>query len=802
MSSIPLAGSNWTVESLDHSSIPAVVPGCVHDALLCAGLIPHPDAVGGESAQAFVGHSDWVWKTGFDVEAHLLECERIELCLDSVDTTGTVELNGEVVGQLNSQFTPHRFEVGRHLLTEGNELVVRLRGTLDEANRLETVHGARPVNADGAWGPFSQLRKSACNFGWDWGPCFPTCGFSGDVRIECFGGTRIACIRTHCHHADSQRAELSIDVDLDGDPVDCRIQVIDDSGRDLASLEGSQQARVVIERPPLWWPRDLGEPRLVTVRAELANGASAEVRTGLRTSRLVHDDDGRFVLEVNGEPVFCRGANWIPSRLFPHGQTLEDVDPLLSAACEANMNMIRVWGGGIYEPDWFYERCDQLGLMIWQDFMFACATYPEHDAYKTLVEEEARAQVCRLAHHPSIMLWCGGNEDLLAWSSWGWKEQATAGLAIGIDYWTRLLPEVCSELDPTRPYWVESPFSGSIERHPNDPDTGDRHVWDLKFDDLRTQVPRFASEFGHQGPPCASTIEEALDRSIETLRPADLAERQRAWGGDSVQYEPFLEEWFGLRSEALSLSDWLWACQLLQARAMGLACSWFRANQPRCEGALIWQLNDVWTGHSWSLLDVAHRRKPVFHAVREAFAPLGLFLEPIGGVPSLVMVNGTSREHAGTVQLDRVRFDGTPLASIQHDVRLPARRGRIQLELPEEMLRPDDPTVELVVARFADRSVHHFFQKDRDLQLLEPQYELQVEGQGRHQTLLHLTARTLLRDACIQLDGIPSVADESFGLFTLLPGERRSIALSGQWLGDVQVDIRSANELLHTVDRR
>ena len=539
MKSIALAGSNWTVESLEHAPVPAVVPGCVHDALLNAGLIPDPDAVGGESGQSFVGHSDWVWRTEFEVEPEFFECERLELCLDSVDTTGSVELNGETIARVDSQFTPHRVEV-RHALRPGtNHLVVRLRGTLDEANRLETIHGARPVNADGAWGPFSQMRKSACNFGWDWGPCCPTCGFAGDVRLECFSGTRIAGIRVHCHRADASEAEVSIEVGLDGDSIEHRIQLIDASGRELASINGPGQDRVLIENPPLWWPRDLGDPNLITVRVHLANGATAEVRSGLRTSRLVHDDDGRFVLEINGEPVFCRGANWIPARLFPHGQSIDDVAPLLSEACEANMNMIRVWGGGLYEPDWFYERCDELGLMVWQDFMFACATYPEHQSFKDLVAEEARAQVTRLAHHPSIMLWCGGNEDLLAWYSWGWRERMDPALSVGTDYWTRLLPEICAQLDPTRPYWVESPFSGSLERHPNDPETGDRHVWDLKLEEFRTQVPRFASEFGHQSPPCAITIEQAFDQPIDSLQPGDPRRSSASMGGGCSSVRTF-----------------------------------------------------------------------------------------------------------------------------------------------------------------------------------------------------------------------------------------------------------------------
>ena len=796
MKSISLAGSSWTVESLEHAPVPAQVPGCVHDALLNAGLIPDPDAIGGESAQAFVGHADWVWCTEFEVESELFECERLELCLDSVDTTGTVELNGQVLAQLNSQFTPHRLEVRQALRPGANHLVVRLRGTLDEAKRLETIHGTRPVNADGAWGPFSQMRKSACNFGWDWGPCCPTCGLAGDVRLECFSGTRIAGIRLHCHRADPNEAEVSIDVDLDGDSVEHSIQLIDDSGRELTAVDGPSQGRLQIRNPPLWWPRDLGDPKLITVRVRLANGATAEVRTGLRTSRLIHDSDGRFVLEINGEPVFCRGANWIPARLFPHGQSIEDVAPLLSDACEANMNMIRVWGGGLYEPDWFYERCDELGLMVWQDFMFACATYPEHESFKMLVEQEARAQVARLAHHPSIMLWCGGNEDLLAWYSWGWRERMDPKLSVGIDYWTRLLPEICCELDATRPYWVESPFSGSLEQHPNDPDTGDRHVWDLKFEQLRTQVPRFASEFGHQSPPCAATIEQAFDQSIDSLQPADLADRQRAWGGDEVQYEPFLEDWFGLRTDAIDLPGWIWACQLLQARAMRTACSWYRANQPRCEGALIWQLNDVWTGHSWSLVDVERRRKPAFHAVREAFNPLGMYLEPLGESLCFVLINGSNREHAGTVHLERVTFSGKVLASRQEQFSIPPRRGRLHIDLPASIAIPEDPSAELIVAHLGDRAVHHFFQKDRTLALPEPEFELEVKGEGRHRTAIELTARSLLSDACILIDGLPSVVNESFGLFTLLPGQRQSIEVTGQWLGDARVRVRTANELV------
>ncbi len=792
-----LSGPDWRLSSDRHAPVPATVPGCVHDALIAAGVLVDPDHPGGEDAQAFVGHLEWTWSLDFEVDSALLDHDHVELCLDSVDTVGVVELNDQPIATVESQFVPHRIEVGDRLLAGPNRLVVRLRGTLEEARRREVLHGPRPVNADGDWGPFSQLRKSACNFGWDWGPRCPTCGFAGDVRIEAWSGTRIAAIRTRCRHLDPERAELAVEVDLEGAPVDCEIVVRSEDGRPLARARTSDPGPLVIDDPPVWWPRGLGGQPMVTVSAELPGGDTLAVRTGLRTTRLVHDADGRFALEVNGEPVFCRGANWIPSRLFPHAQVPGDVEPLLEAACEANMNMVRVWGGGLYEPDWFYEACDRRGLMVWQDFMFACATYPEHASFRQLVEQEVRAQVRRLAHHPSIVVWCGGNEDLLAWHAWGWRERMDPGTSVGIHYWTELIPGLCAELDPDRPYWVESPWSGSLQVHPNDPDTGDRHVWDLRLEALRTQVPRFASEFGHQSPPCPRTVEATFGRPIAELTPPDLAVRQRGWGGDEAQYAPHLEAIFGAGHAGFDLDRWIWACQLVQARAMRIACSWFRANQPRCEGALVWQLNDVWTGHSWSLVDVHHRRKPAFHAVREAFEPLGLFLEPVGGRDCLVVVNATDRGFRERVRVERVDFEGRCLAEACHELVVPARRGRVEVELPASLAEAGDPAAELVVARVGERSVTRFFLPDRACALPEPAYDLRVEGDGPNRTCLELTARSLLRDAMIDLDGMPEVRHESLGLFTLLPGERRRLLVPGRWPGDVAVRLRTANELVH-----
>ena len=416
--------------------------------------------------------------------------------------------------------------------------------------------------------------------------------------------------------------------------------------------------------------------------------------------------------------------------------------------------------------------------MVWQDFMFACATYPEHTEFVELVEQEARAQVSRLARHPSIVLWCGGNEDILAWYSWGWRDKLDDSTPWGCRYWQEMLPRICAELDPTRPYWVESPYSGSIETHPNDPDRGDRHTWDLKIEGYRELVPRFVSEFGHQAPPTARSLEEAFGTPLVSLTPSVLASRQRAWGGDEAQYAPFLEEWFGIEAEHVPIERWLWATQLLQARAMSIGCTWLRANAPRCAGALIWQLNDVWTAHSWSLLDVNHRRKPAFHAVQSAFAPCLLSIEPLEGVLSVVMVNDTRLDEGGTVEVRRIRFDGEVVLGSSFTLEASARGGRSVVELPADLAIPGDPSSELLVASLGERRAHWFFEKDLRLDYPDVALEIEVD-QHRDAATVRFHASSLVRDLWVRADAIGSRTWVDAGMLTLLPGDEKVVTVHG-----------------------
>jgi beta-mannosidase len=457
----------------------------------------------------------------------------------------------------------------------------------------------------------------------------------------------------------------------------------------------------------------------------------------------------------------------------------ERYNALLEAACEANLNMLRVWGGGIYETEHFYERCDELGLMVWQDFMFACATYPEDEPYPELVVREARHQVARLASHPSVVLWCGGNEDVLAWQSWGFREQLAPGQSWGRKYWLELLPRVCAELDPTRPYWPDSPWSGSLDVHANDPERGDRHTWDLRVEEYRTMVPRFTSEFGHQSPPNLCTLQEALDSGALVIGGHALAARQRAGGGDEAQYARPLADHF---APASSFEEWLYQAQVLQARAMGLAITWARANRGRSMGALFWQWNDVWSGPSWSALDVKLRAKPFWHALQRAAEPRMVSIEPLGkggvtragraGDLVVAVVNDTADEWRPVVTVVRMDLEGNPLASAKERVAVGPRSVDTSLYIERLVGAPADPRAECAMVEAEGQRGWWMFERDKDLLCKPARVEIGIDG-AESSWRVRVRARTLVRDLWIEpRDPWIRCAPN---LLTLLPGEEAVI---------------------------
>ena len=789
----------------------ATVPGCVHDALLTAGAIADPDRGDGEVAQEWVGRTPWGWHRTVDLEARARDHERIDLVFESIDTCGSVWLNGRCLGHVENQFRPWRSDVRGIARTLGNSIGVDLDGPVTTVLARARELGERPVNGD--WTPYPFLRKSACSFGWDWGPKLPSCGL-GPCWIDAWSTARIDQVRPLVTHCSTERATVEVMVDLefarDGrvpDGLELEIELSLDDGRVVQERArvraASPSITITIDRPPLWWPRGMGPQRLHQLTVRLRHGVgvlgSWTRRLGLRSVALdtAPDPDGSgspFTLRVNGVPVFCRGANWIPVSPFPMAGSRDRARTLLEQACDANLNMLRVWGGGQYEPQWWYEACDELGLMVWQDFMFACATYPEEQPYEDAIKAEARHQVARLSAHPSVVLWCGGNEDILAWFSWGFRERLKPDQTWGRRIWLEWLPAICAELDPTRPYWAESPWSGSLEVHPNDPDRGDRHTWDLKLDAYRQQVPRFCSEFGQQSQPAVCTWRGAVGDEALQVGHDSIARRQRAWGGDDEQYGKLLPQWFTTTSD---FGAWVWQGQLLQARAMRWAIEWYRANRPRCMGALFWQWNDVWTGPSWSVIDVAGRPKPAFHAVRSACAPRAVALVPRDGATQVLAMNDAAEAWSSSVTVQRVGADGRAIRMVRVPFTVQARSVATICTAEEVVGGISDAACELFTADCGeDRSVHL---PQRDVLMRLPFQEplracVRTESGGRRETW-RVTARGLLVDAW--LEPLWPWERTHGNLRTLLDGESMDVTID--WTEPcpevpVRTWVRSANE--------
>ncbi|MCA9291431.1 MAG: hypothetical protein KDA25_09900, partial [Phycisphaerales bacterium] len=591
-----LADAAWTVEAAGPSPDaratggpwPALVPGCVHLDLIRAGVIEHPNHGRAELDALWIGETDWRYETTFALASAPEPGDLVEIVAHGLDTIARVTLNDVPIIDAANMHVVHRADVGPLLRPTDNRLTVRFVGPRRFVDACRDERGARPVNGD--WGQFQYIRKAACNFGWDWGPQVPTVGIWRPFVLETWRGARLGFVQANVVRADARRASVDVVIGVrravDAPAAHVRVTLTAPDGRrfvGIATAEAITTIRLDVPAPERWWPRDLGAPTLHDLRVDLIVGDEivddATRRIGLRTATLDTTPDARgrrFTICVNDRPVFARGANWIPDSLFPTEMTPARYRERLEQARAAGMNMIRVWGGGFYEDDVFYDLCDELGLLVWQDFMFACATYPEEPPYPALVEAEVDAQVRRLASHPAIVLWCGGNENFVAYESWGWKDQLAPGQTWGRRYWLEWIPERVRALDPARPYWPDSPYSGTPSRHPNDPDHGDRHTWDARGTGYRAITPRFVSEFGHQAPPCLPTLVEALGAVPPDPDDAALVHRQRSWGGNASQYgdlgETFAAPW--------DFASWHFLAQLAQARAITIGVEWARANRP------------------------------------------------------------------------------------------------------------------------------------------------------------------------------------------------------------------------------
>ncbi|MBL8878434.1 MAG: glycoside hydrolase family 2 protein [Phycisphaerales bacterium] len=795
MQSIDLAAADWTLTIPNEAAVPAAlrgrviparVPGCVHLDLIQAGLIEHPNIGFAELEQTWIGACDWTYRCRFVAADSLLSRERVDLRCEGLDTVCTLDLNGRRIGNAANMFHAHRFDIREALRSGENELTITfaspLRHIRAEAKRL----GPRPVNGD--WDPYVFIRKSACNFGWDWGPRVATAGVWRPIHLEAWCAARIAAVRVdvrrECEGRDTWGLDATVEVEFASSARASRLSALvrDEVGRPVAeaSAAASPPARfakisLAIDRPRRWWPRGYGEQSLYVLEITLETEAGdtlerAARRVGFRNMRLDTTADASgsaFTILVNDRPIFCKGANWIPDSLFPAEITCEQYQRRIAQAVDANMNMLRVWGGGIYEDDRFYDACDEVGILVWQDFMFACAMYPEESPLRELVAAEAHHATTRLSHHPCVALWCGGNECIWAHESWGFGARLAPNQTWGAAYYHQTLPNAARDL--STPYWPNSPYSAEARVAPNDADHGNQHVWDRWGDGYRMVAPRFCTEFGHQSPPNFATLRESWPVSELRLGSRAMEHRQRAGGGNSARYDVPLAEWF---REPRDFDEWHFLSQLLAARSVAAGVEWWRANQPRCMGALFWQLNDVWAGHSWSAIDVAGRRKLLWYAARRALAPRLLTIQPIGGSLWLFAVNDHDERWQTTASVRCANLRGGVLKQAEVEIGSDERDvGRVDIShIAAGVVSPLETA--LIVDCDGLRATW-FFGRDRELRYAEPRFSLSQPGHGA----IRIAAETLVRDMCFQFDRLSPECAAEDQLITLLPGESIDIAV-------------------------
>lgn len=623
--SLPLATGRWEFrDTSEERWLSADVPGCVHRDLLRHGVIPDPFWARNEHDVQWVSDRDWEYRTTFRISAELLMRDHLELVADGLDTVATIWVNGHEVARTENMFIEHRFPIRTHVRAGQNELLIRFTSATHYVRTHRLEHTPREINDP--VGGATRIRKQQCQFGWDWGPRLVTAGIWRDLRIEAWNTLRIVSVRIRqIHQKSAVTLELTPELEAavsNDEGVHFRTTVRS-RGKVVATVDG---LRISITAPRLWWPNGHGDQPLYDVEvAAYRNAVSIDRwsrRIGLRTIELRREKDQwgeSFAFVVNGRPIFAKGASWIPAHSFVGGLTRTDYEPLLRSAAQVHMTMIRVWGGGVYEHAGFYDLCDELGLLVWQDFMFACTLYPGDETFIASVRAEAICQVRRLRHHACLALWCGNNELEVLNREAIAEPKARAGYDA---VFRGVLPEVVAELDGTTAYWRSSP-SRSDDPVLNDPaKSGNAHFWEVwhsrqPVERYQQKHFRFVAEFGMQSLSSPAVAKTYCPQEELNIFSPTMENHQRNPSGNAIILD-YVSRRYRFPKDYASLA---YLAQLNQAYCMQVGVEHYRRSMPRTMGALYWQLNDCWPGASWSSLEFTGRWKLLHHAARRFFVP-------------------------------------------------------------------------------------------------------------------------------------------------------------------------------------
>jgi len=797
---VPLASLPWRFRDCSGSAwLPATVPGCVHTDLRRARAIPDYLRGTNEAGLQWIDGRTWEYAADIEVGADLLGEEVIELVADGLDTIATIRLNGTEVARTENMFIGYRWDV-KPLLRDGHN---RLSIRFDSATRYIRTErtGHRPRNINDPVGGCTIIRKEQCQFGWDWGPRYVTAGIWRDIRLEGWSGNRLAGVEVAQRHARNGTVALSLAPELarpDREST-CRWRIsVGDSP--VSSGVGS---RIVIQRPRLWWPSGQGEQPLYRLEVDVVESDGNATgkwtrKIGLRTIALDRHRDRwgeSFQFVVNGRPVFAKGANWIPADCFVAGLGRASYARDLGAAVAANMNMVRVWGGGIYESEDFFDLCDELGLLVWQDFMFACTLYPGDEPFVASSRAEAEYQVRRLRHRASLALWCGNNE---IWGINAHELTDPRKARERADYYRlfhRVLPAVVRRHGRGTAYWPSSPWRGDEDTsHAAGGKRGDSHYWDVwhgrnPVKDYEKWNFRFASEFGMQSYSSSATQATFCPAKDGNIFGAAMETHQKNKGGSQVILD-YVSRRYRFPKDQESL---IYLSQLNQVHCIQTGVSHYRRLMPRCMGSLYWQLNDCWPVASWSSIEFTGRWRALHYAARRFYAP-ALVSAHVPGDEVFGINNYRSstvrlvhlhtsydgpRASRGVVRWDLFHLDGRVLLAGSKKVALQSMRSvrQVTLDLAQPLAQFGRETIYLRIAldvageRVSEDTVLFTLPRFMDLPAPRTKVSVRLGAQGR--AAVGFTSPVFQHRFEFDFAGHAFTCSDNF--FDLYPGERRLV---------------------------
>jgi beta-mannosidase len=680
-----LAGA-WEFRQADLEEwLPARVPGGVHTDLLDQGRIPDPFIADNEKRVQWVAESNWVYRRSFSCTPELFTEEKILLVCDGLDTLATIAVNGHELGHTDNMFRRYEWEIKSFLNIDGaNEITVTFFSPVKYTAEKQKIRSLPGVLQAIPGGP--HLRKAPCQFGWDWGPQLPPIGIWKEIRLEGYTEARISNINLQQIH-DYGNVTVIVRVSVQRwveNPMTLGVRITTPKGEIFEKeaaipIQCEGEVNIPIPNPDLWWPNGYGGQPLYQVDISLVRDDPTNrgmldqhrYQIGLRTIELRQKQDewGRsFAFDVNGIEVLCKGSNWIPADSFPSRITDEHLKFLIRSAAETHQNMLRVWGGGFYEEDRFYDLCDRYGILVWQEFIFSCSIYPLDDPdFIENVHLEVVENIRRLRHRASLALWCGNNEMEWGWVDWNWNRPELQDLKAAYNqFFHHTLPEWCHTEDPDHSYWPSSPSSNTPFVDPNGQRQGDSHYWDVwhgrkPFSSYRDQYPRFMSEFGFQALPPLATIRTYADEADWNMTAYIMEQHQKNASGNSLMVGQMLDT-FRLPKDFISM---VYLSMSLQAEGIRYGVEHWRRHPQRVAGILYWQLNDCWPVASWSSLDYFGRWKALHYAARRFYAPLLLSIEDKSPKQKVYISNDLLEPREGTVNWSLEALDGKVLVSGQ-----------------------------------------------------------------------------------------------------------------------------------------